>query len=121
MSSPAGWIPATQCPPSARSPGSWAVRPALPRGHTASCATLGSSAVRPRSRAVVASDGVAAALMMGAHQGVLRLSGSDDPALDLLLSAAGGGVERAVGARGSVVGLGMLAQGVVDAARGTPA
>ena len=70
----------------------------------------------PRSRAVVAADGVAAALMMGAHQGVLRLSGSDDPALDLLLSAAGGGVERAVGGRGSVAGLGMLAQGAVDAA-----
>ncbi len=70
----------------------------------------------PRSRAVVAADGVAAALMMGAHAGVLRLSGSDDPALDLLLSAAGGGVERAVGGRGSVAGLGMLAQGAVDAA-----
>ena len=70
----------------------------------------------PRSRAVVAAGGVAAALMMGAHQGVLRLSGSDDPALDLLLSAAGGGVERAVGGRGSVAGLGMLAQGAVDAA-----
>ena len=70
----------------------------------------------PRSRAVVAANGVAAALMMGAHAGVVRLSGSDDPALDLLLSAAGGGVERAVGGRGSVAGLGMLAQGAVDAA-----
>jgi hypothetical protein len=70
----------------------------------------------PRSRAVVAADGVAAALMMGAHQSVLRLSGSGDPGLDPLLSAAGGGVERAVGGRGSVAGLGMLAQGAVDAA-----
>ena len=61
-------------------------------------------------------DGVAAALVMGAHVGVVRLSGSDDPALDLLLSAAGAAVERAGGGRGSVAGLGMLAQGAVDAA-----
>ena len=69
-----------------------------------------------RSRAVVAADGVAAALVMGAQTGVVRLSGSDDPALDLLLSAAGAGVERAAGARGSVAGLGLLAQGTADAA-----
>ncbi len=69
-----------------------------------------------RSRAVVTADGVAAAaLAVGAHVGVLRLSGSDDPALDLLLSTMGPGVER-VGARGSVTGLEMLAQGSVDAA-----
>jgi molybdate-binding protein len=70
----------------------------------------------PRSRAVVAADGVAAALVMGAHTGVVRLAGSDDPALDLLLSSIGGGVERAAGALGSVAGLGMLARGTVDAA-----
>lgn len=69
-----------------------------------------------RSRAVVAADGVSAALVLGAHEGVVRLSGSDDPALDLLLSSTGPGVERVAGAPGSVVGLGMLAQGKVDAA-----
>lgn len=70
----------------------------------------------PRSRAVVAADGVTAALAMGAHGGVVRLSGSDDPALDVLLSAMGAGVERVPGARGSVAGLEMLARGTVDAA-----
>lgn len=70
----------------------------------------------PRSRAVVAEDGVAAALVMGAYGGTVRVAGSDDPAFDLLLSAAGTAVERATGARGSVAGLGMLAQGTVDAA-----
>ncbi|MQA61341.1 MAG: GntR family transcriptional regulator [Actinophytocola sp.] len=69
-----------------------------------------------RSRASVADEGVAAALVMGANADVVRLSGSDDPALDLLLSATGAGVERVAGARGSVAGLGMLAQGAVDAA-----
>jgi molybdate-binding protein len=69
----------------------------------------------PRSRAVVAAHGVASALAMGAHVGALRLSGSDDPALDVLLSAMGAGVER-LGARGSVAGLRMLAEGTVDAA-----
>lgn len=70
----------------------------------------------PRSRAVVTEDGVAAALVMGARSEVLRVSGSDDPALDLLLSATDAGVDRAAGARGSVAGLGLLAQGAVDAA-----
>lgn len=70
----------------------------------------------PRSQAVVTPDGVAAALVMGARVGTMRLSGSDDPALDLLLSAVGRSVERAQGGRGSVAGLGLLAQGVVDAA-----
>lgn len=69
----------------------------------------------PRSRAVVAADGVGSALAMGAQVGVVRLSGSDDPALDVLLDAMGAGVER-LGARGSVVGLRMLAEGRVDVA-----
>ena len=55
-------------------------------------------------------------MVMGARVGTMRLSGSDDPALDLLLSAVGRSVERAAGGRGSVAGLGLLAQGVVDAA-----
>ena len=70
----------------------------------------------PRAQAVVAPDGVAAAMVLGARVGTMRLSGSDDPALDLLLSAVGRSVERAAGGRGSVAGLGLLAQGVVDAA-----
>lgn len=70
----------------------------------------------PRSAAVVVPDGVARALAMRAHAGTVRLSGSDDPALDLLLCAVGSTVERAAGGRGSVAGLGLLAQGRVDAA-----
>lgn len=69
----------------------------------------------PRSRAVVAPNGVASALAICANRGPVRLSGSDDPALDVLLSAMGANVER-LGARGSVVGLQMLAEGTVDAA-----
>ena len=33
--------PGDRVPTVARSPGSWALRPALPRGHTASCAMPG--------------------------------------------------------------------------------
>jgi molybdate-binding protein len=53
---------------------------------------------------------------MSAQTGSIRLSGSDDPALDLLTAAVGGAVERADGGRGSVAGLSLLAQGTVDAA-----
>jgi molybdate-binding protein len=70
----------------------------------------------PRAHAVVAIDGVAAALAMNARVGTLRLSGSDDPALDVLLSVVGTSVERVTGGRGSVAGLSMLAQGAVEAA-----
>jgi molybdate-binding protein len=70
----------------------------------------------PRSRAVVTADGVARALAMRVHAGTLRLSGSDDPALDLVLAAAGPAVERTASGRGSVAGLQSLAQGTVDAA-----
>ena len=70
----------------------------------------------PRSQAVVTADGVARALSMSAGVGTVRFSGSDDPALDLLLSAVGSVVKRAAGGRGSVAGLGLLAQGMVDAA-----
>lgn len=69
-----------------------------------------------RSQAVVAVDGVPAALAMNAHVGTLRLSGSDDPALDMLLSVVGTSVERVTGGRGSVAGLSLLAQGAVEAA-----
>lgn len=70
----------------------------------------------PRSQAAVTADGVARALAMSASVGTVRLSGSDDPALDLLLSAVGSTVERVAGGRGSVAGLGLLAQGMSDAA-----
>lgn len=70
----------------------------------------------PRSRAVVTADGVARALAMRTGVDAVRLSGSDDPALDLLLSAVGSAVQRATGGRGSVAGLALLAQGMVDAA-----
>ena len=70
----------------------------------------------PRSASVVTPDGVARALAFCASAGTVRVSGSDDPALDLLLSTVGPAVERASGGRGSVAGLGMLAQGSVDAA-----
>ncbi|HLR93614.1 MAG TPA: substrate-binding domain-containing protein [Jiangellaceae bacterium] len=71
---------------------------------------------RPRSHAVVAVDGVTAALAMSAQVGTLRLSGSDDPALDVLVAVAGTSVERVTGGRGSVAGLSLLAQGTVEAA-----
>ncbi|HET7325850.1 MAG TPA: substrate-binding domain-containing protein [Nocardioidaceae bacterium] len=70
----------------------------------------------PRSQAVVTADGVTRALSMSASGGTVRLSGSDDPALDLLVSAVGTTVARAAGGRGSVAGLSLLAQGGVDAA-----
>ena len=69
-----------------------------------------------RSRAVVTADGVARALAMSAGAGTLRLAGSDDPSLDMLLAALGSSVQRATGGRGSVGGLAQLSQGVVDAA-----
>jgi molybdate-binding protein len=46
----------------------------------------------------------------------LRVAGSDDPALDLLLRAAGTAATLAPGPRGSVPGLGQLAHGSADAA-----
>lgn len=72
----------------------------------------------PRALTVVSPEGPLCAVRFGVAEpaGTLRLSGSDDPALDLLLSAAGTSVVRATGARGSVAGLGLLAQGSVDAA-----
>jgi molybdate-binding protein len=69
----------------------------------------------PRAPAVVAPDGIARALAMSSRSGTVRLCGSDDPALDLLLAAVGPAVERATTGQGSVAGLGMLAQGTVHA------
>jgi molybdate-binding protein len=70
----------------------------------------------PRSSFVVAPDSVARAASWdpGAH--AVRIAGSDDPALDLLLRASGGAATLAPGARGSMPGLEQLAHGTADAA-----
>ena len=70
----------------------------------------------PRSRFVVAQDGQAAAARWGVGVSALRLAGSDDPALDLLIREAGGSVTLTPGPRGSVHGLVGLARGTADAA-----
>jgi putative molybdopterin biosynthesis protein len=69
----------------------------------------------PRRGTRVAADGAVMArrLLHGARR--LRLAGSDDPALDLLLDAVRGSVDR-VGAPGSFGGLTALWQGTAEAA-----
>lgn len=69
-----------------------------------------------RSSLRVAAAGAARAY--GSRDGgrFLRLAGSDDPALDLLLLAVGPAVALVPGRRGSVHGLGELARGAADAA-----
>ena len=71
---------------------------------------------RDRARHVVAADGAARARAWLTPSGALRLAGSDDPALDLLVRAAGHSVAVAPGPRGSVAGLVQLARGGADAA-----
>ena len=72
---------------------------------------------RDRARHVVAAAGaVRARAWIALRQGALRLAGSDDPALDLLLRAAADAVAVVSGPRGSVTGLIQLARGAVDAA-----
>jgi molybdate-binding protein len=70
----------------------------------------------PRSRFVVASGGGARAARWGEDAAVLRLAGSDDPALDLLVRAAGDSVTVVPGPRGSVNGIVQLSRGTADAA-----
>jgi putative molybdopterin biosynthesis protein len=70
---------------------------------------------RDRARHVVAADGAARARAWLNPYGALRLAGSDDPALDLLVRAAGDAVAVAPGPRGSVTGLVQLARGGADA------
>ena len=70
----------------------------------------------PRSRYVVASEGAVRAAGWGAEAVAFKLAGSDDPALDALVRAAGGRVSLVPGARGSVHGLIQLARGAADAA-----
>jgi molybdate-binding protein len=71
---------------------------------------------RDRARHVVAADGAVGARNWMTRRGALRLAGSDDPALDVLLRAAGDAVGVVGGPRGSVTGLIQLARGEVDAA-----
>ena len=69
----------------------------------------------PRSRFVVALGGSARAARWRAGAGTLRLGGSDDPALDLLVRAAGDAVSVVPGPRGSVNGIVQLSRGAADA------
>ena len=78
--------------------------------------SLGLVARRDRSRArVVVGARVRARMLLGAPRPV-RLSGSDDPALDLVLRAVGEEVAADSGTRGSVTGLNRLARGEADIA-----
>jgi molybdate-binding protein len=78
--------------------------------------SLGLVARRDRSRArVVFGARVRARMVLGAPRPV-RLSGSDDPALDLVLRAVGDEVAADSGPRGSVTGLNRLARGEADVA-----
>ena len=70
----------------------------------------------PRSSFVVAPQAAARAGSWHPGAGAVRLAGSDDPALDLLLRAGGGSATLAPGARGSLPGLEQLARGTADAA-----
>jgi len=70
----------------------------------------------PRSRFVIAVGGVVRAAGWRGDAGALRMGGSDDPALDLLLRAVGDAVSVVPGPRGSVNGIVSLARGGADAA-----
>lgn len=70
----------------------------------------------PRSRFLVATGGAARAARWGVNADALRLAGSDDPALDVLIRAAGDSVSVVSGPRGSVNGIVQLARGTADAA-----
>jgi putative molybdopterin biosynthesis protein len=71
--------------------------------------------VADRRRSRVAAGGEAAARgLLGGHP-VLRLAGSDDPGLDIVLRHSGAGVVT-VGTRGSFHGLTRIWQGTADAA-----
>jgi molybdate-binding protein len=69
----------------------------------------------PRSRFVVASGGAVRARRWGDEALALRLAGSDDPALDVVVRAAGESVSVVPGPRGSVNGIVQLARGTADA------
>jgi putative molybdopterin biosynthesis protein len=71
--------------------------------------------VRDRARSIVAADAPAAARRLLSAQVMLRLAGSDDPALDTAVRATGASVVT-VGERGSFQGLTRLWHGTADAA-----
>jgi molybdate-binding protein len=73
-------------------------------------------AARDRARARVADGGAPRARWWLAGGPRLRLAGSDDPALDALVRAAGDTVALVPGPRGSVHGLEAMARGQADAA-----
>ena len=72
-------------------------------------------AVTVLARGSWSARGSRARMLLGAPRPV-RLSGSDDPALDLVLRAVGGEVAADSGPRGSVTGLNRLARGEADVA-----
>jgi molybdate-binding protein len=78
--------------------------------------SAGLIATRDRARARVTGDGAVRARAWMAGGGRLRLAGSDDPALDVLLRALGASVELVPGPRGSVSGLEAIARGRAEAA-----
>jgi molybdate-binding protein len=69
----------------------------------------------PRSSFVVA-EAAAGAGFWDPGATAVRIAGSDDPALDLLVRTSGGAATLAPGAQGSVPGLEQLAHGTADAA-----
>jgi molybdate-binding protein len=77
---------------------------------------LGLVARRDRSRARVSAGARVRARMLCGGGRPVRLTGSDDPALDLLVRAVGGRVAVDPAPRGSVSGLGRLARGEADLA-----
>jgi molybdate-binding protein len=77
---------------------------------------LGLVTRRDRSRARVTRGARVRARMLLRGAPPVRLSGSDDPALDLVLRAAGDQVAADPGPRGSVSGLARLARGEADLA-----
>jgi len=93
-----------------------------------SLADAGVIDVADRRRSRVAAGGEAAARRLlgsartagvtaaGVTAGILRLAGSDDPALDVVLRGAGAGRVLTVGARGSFHGLTGIWRGTADAA-----
>ena len=70
----------------------------------------------PRSAFAVAPQAAARAAAWSPEVADLRMAGSDDPALDVLVRAAGGAATVAAGPRGSLQGLAQLARGTADAA-----
>ncbi|MET0205922.1 MAG: helix-turn-helix transcriptional regulator [Thermoleophilaceae bacterium] len=71
---------------------------------------------RARTRFRVGAGGAAKAACWPGELAALRLAGSDDPALDVLVRAAGESASVVAGPRGSVNGIVQLARGAADAA-----